>query len=202
MMRADRRFSRTLTGLVAGVDEAGRGPLAGPVMVAAVILDPARPIRGLDDSKALSAKQRETLDARIRERALAYSVVAVEVEEIDRINILQASLVGMSRALRALTRVPDIALIDGNQLPRELPCLAHAIVDGDALEPAISAASILAKVARDAHMRELDARFPGYDFAVHKGYATAAHRAALERLGPCAQHRRSFMPMKQMEFAI
>lgn len=197
-----QRLSKTLSGLIAGVDEAGRGPLAGPVMVAAVILDPARPIRGLDDSKALSAKQREKLDARIRERALAWSIVAVEVDEIDRINILQASLVGMSRALRTLARVPDVALIDGNQLPRELPCPAHAIIDGDALEPAISAASILAKVARDAHMRELDARFPGYDFAIHKGYATAAHRAALERLGPCEQHRRSFMPMRQMELVL
>ena len=197
-----QRLSKTLSGLIAGVDEAGRGPLAGPVMVAAVILDPARPIRGLDDSKALSAKQREKLDARIRERALAWSIVAVEVDEIDRINILQASLVGMARALRTLARVPDVALIDGNQLPRELPCPAHAIIDGDALEPAISAASILAKVARDAHMRELDARFPGYDFAIHKGYATAAHRAALERLGPCEQHRRSFMPMRQMELVL
>lgn len=202
MMRADRRFSRTLTGIIAGVDEAGRGPLAGPVVVAAVILDPARPIRGLDDSKALSAKEREKLDARIRERALAWSIVAVEVEEIDRINILQASLTGMSRALRALARAPDVALIDGNQLPRDLPCPAHALVDGDALEPAISAASILAKVARDAHMRELDTRYPGYEFAQHKGYGTPAHLAALDRLGPCAEHRRSFMPMKQMQLAF
>jgi ribonuclease HII len=202
MMRADRRLSRTLSGLVAGVDEAGRGPLAGPVMVAAVILDPARPIRGLDDSKALSAKQREKLDARIRERALAYSIVAVDVDEIDRINILQASLVGMTRALHMLARMPDFALIDGNMLPRELPCPGHAIVDGDALEPAISAASILAKVARDRLMADLDMQHPGYGFARHKGYPTAEHFAAIERLGPCVHHRRSFMPIKQMQLVF
>lgn len=183
--------------LVAGVDEAGRGPLAGPVVVAAVILDPARPIAGLADSKVLSPARREKLAAEIRLRALAFSVIEVGVAEIDELNILQASLVGMSRALHALTPQAVLALIDGNKLPRDLPCAAKAIVDGDALEPAIGAASILAKVARDARMRELDALHPGYGFAVHKGYPTSAHRAALERLGPCAEHRRSFAPVKQ-----
>jgi len=189
--------------LVAGVDEAGRGPLAGPVFVAAVILAPSRPrIRGLADSKALSAKQREKLDLKIRERALAFSVVEIGVDEIDRINILQASLLGMSRALAALVPCAHRALIDGNQLPRELPCPARAIVDGDALEPAISAASILAKVARDRLMTQLDAAHPGYGFARHKGYGTPEHLAALDRMGPCALHRRSFMPVKQMQLVL
>jgi len=183
--------------LIAGVDEAGRGPLAGPVVVAAVILDPARPIEGLADSKVLTPARREQLAVEIRAYALAFSVVEVGVTEIDQLNILHASLTGMSRALRALARAPQLALIDGNKLPRDLPCTGRAIVDGDALEPAISAASILAKVARDARMCELDALFPGYGFAIHKGYPTAAHRAALERLGPCEQHRRSFAPVKQ-----
>lgn len=183
--------------LTAGVDEAGRGPLAGPVVVAAVILDPARPIAGLADSKVLSLARREALALEIRAHAFAFSVVEIGVAEIDELNILRASLTGMSRALRALARMPQLALIDGNQLPRDLPCAGRAIVDGDALEPAISAASILAKVARDARMCELDALHPGYGFAVHKGYPTPAHRAALERLGPCEQHRRSFAPVKQ-----
>ena len=183
--------------LIAGVDEAGRGPLAGPVVVAAVILDPARPIAGLADSKALSPARREKLAVEIRACALAFSVIEIGVAEIDELNILQASLTGMARALRALAPSPRLALIDGNKLPRDLPCAGRAIVDGDALEPAIGAASILAKVARDARMRELDALHPGYGFAVHKGYPTAAHRAALERLGPCAQHRRSFAPVRQ-----
>ena len=189
--------------LVAGVDEAGRGPLAGPVVVAAVILDPSKPrIRGLADSKILSAKQRERLDVHIRERALAFSVVEIDVEEIDRINILQATLVGMARALARLSPGPALALIDGNQLPRELPCPARAIVDGDALEPAISAASILAKVARDRLMTALDAQHPGYGFARHKGYATAEHFAAIERLGPCIHHRRSFSPIRQLNLFV
>ncbi|MBS0566632.1 MAG: ribonuclease HII [Proteobacteria bacterium] len=186
-----------LSALIAGVDEAGRGPLAGPVVVAAVILDPARPIAGLADSKVLSPARREKLAVEIRARALAFSIIEVGVEEIDSLNILHASLAGMSRALRALTPQARFALIDGNKLPRDLPCAGRAIVDGDALEPAIGAASILAKVARDARMRELDGQFPGYGFAQHKGYPTAAHRAALERLGPCAQHRRSFAPVRQ-----
>jgi len=183
---------------IAGVDEAGRGPLAGPVVVAAVILDPAQPIAGLADSKTLSPARRETLALAIRAHALAWSVIEVGVAEIDTLNILHASLAGMSRALRALTPAADFALIDGNKLPPDLPCAGRAIVDGDALEPAIGAASILAKVARDARMRELDAQYPGYGFAVHKGYPTAAHRAALTRLGPSPQHRRSFAPVRQL----
>ena len=183
--------------LVAGVDEAGRGPLAGPVVVAAVILNPARPIVGVADSKVLTPARREKLAVEIRAHALAFSVVEIGVAEIDALNILQASLTGMSRALRALALQPRLALIDGNKLPRDLPCEGRAIVDGDALEPAISAASILAKVARDARMCELDALHPGYGFAVHKGYPTPAHRAALERLGPCTEHRRTFAPVRQ-----
>lgn len=180
----------------AGVDEAGRGPLAGPVVVAAVILDPARPIAGLDDSKKLSEKRREVLFPLIRERALAQCVIAVEAGEIDRVNIFQATMAGMCRALRGLAIQPALALIDGNRLPRDLPCAGRAIVGGDALEPAISAASILAKVTRDHLMVALDATWPGYGFAIHKGYPTPAHLAALKRLGPCPQHRRSFAPVR------
>ena len=181
---------------IAGVDEAGRGPLAGPVLVAAVILDPARVIVGLADSKCLSAPRREALELLILRDALAWAVVAVEVEEIDRINILQATLVGMQRALESLSMMPMLALIDGNQLPRELPCPARTIVGGDASEPAISAASILAKVHRDRMMRSLDPQYPGYGFAQHKGYSCPSHLAALQRLGPCAIHRRSFAPVR------
>ena len=181
---------------IAGVDEAGRGPLAGPVVVAAVILDPARVIVGLADSKCLSAPRREALELLILRDALAWAVVAVEVEEIDRINILQATLVGMQRALESLSMMPMLALIDGNQLPRELPCPARTIVGGDASEPAISAASILAKVHRDRMMRSLDPQYPGYGFAQHKGYSCPSHLAALQRLGPCAIHRRSFAPVR------
>lgn len=182
--------------LVAGVDEAGRGPLAGPVVVAAVILNKRRRIKGLDDSKKLSAAKREQLFPLIIERAVAYSVIVIDREEIDRINIFQATMVGMTRALLGLTPAATQALIDGNQLPKNLPCPARAIVDGDALEPAISAASILAKVSRDRLMVAMDAHYPGYGFADHKGYSTPAHLAALQRLGPCAEHRRSFAPVK------
>lgn len=181
--------------LTAGVDEAGRGPLAGPVAVAAVILDPQRPIAGLGDSKALTARRREALFDTIRERALAWHIEHVQVEEIDRINILQATLQGMARVLHALTPNAELALIDGNRLPPSLPCPARAIVQGDALEPAISAASILAKVSRDRHMLALDRTYPGYGFAVHKGYPVPAHLDALRRLGPCREHRRSFAPV-------
>ena len=183
--------------LVAGVDEAGRGPLAGPVAVAAVILDPRRPIAGLDDSKKLSEAKREKLYPLIVERALAWHVVLVEVEEIDRINIFQATMTGMRRALENLAPCAHEALIDGNYVPKALPCPARAIVGGDALEPAISAASILAKVSRDRYMAALDTVHPGYGFAVHKGYPTPAHLEALERLGPCVQHRRSFGPVSR-----
>uniref|UniRef100_A0A0S6Z198 Ribonuclease HII n=1 Tax=Mizugakiibacter sediminis TaxID=1475481 RepID=A0A0S6Z198_9GAMM len=177
------------------MDEAGRGPLAGPVAVAAVILDPARPIDGLADSKRLSETQRDALYPLIVERALAYAVVLVEVAEIDRHNIFRATMRGMARAVAQLARVPHEVLVDGNKVPGDLPCPARAIVDGDALEPAISAASILAKVTRDRHMRALDARHPGYGFARHKGYGTPEHLEALARLGPCPEHRRSFAPV-------
>jgi len=181
--------------LVAGVDEAGRGPLAGPVVVAAVILDPVRRINGLADSKVLTPERREVLAARIRERAIAFSVVAIDVHDIDRINIFHATMLGMSRALAALNPAPTLALIDGNQLPKDLPCAARAIVGGDASERAISAASIIAKVARDQMMCEFDVVHPGYGFAQHKGYSTPEHFAALQRLGPCSIHRRSFAPV-------
>ncbi|MGY3229631.1 ribonuclease HII [Luteibacter sp. HA06] len=183
--------------IVAGVDEAGRGPLAGPVVIAAVILDPARPIRGLNDSKQLAEDVREKLYGRIVERALAWTVIFVEREEIDRINIFQATMVGMTRSLMGLSLAPQMALIDGNRLPRTLPCEARAVIGGDATEPAISAASILAKVSRDRHMHALDAEHPGYGFARHKGYGVPEHLEALGRLGPCVAHRRSFAPVKR-----
>ncbi|MGH8190017.1 MAG: ribonuclease HII [Rhodanobacteraceae bacterium] len=181
---------------LAGVDEAGCAPLAGPVVVAAVILDPARRINGLDDSKLLPEATREKLYGRIVERALAWSVVAVDAREIDRVNIFHARMAGMSRALQELACAPKYALIDGNRLPRVLPCPARAVVEGDALAPAISAASIIAKVTRDRIMRELDVTWPGYGFAQHKGYPTPAHQEALRRLGACPEHRRSYAPVR------
>lgn len=184
--------------LVAGVDEAGRGPLAGPVVVAAVILDPARPIRGLDDSKYLGEERRGLLEPRIRERALAFSVIEIGVGEIDRLNIFQATMLGMSRALEALALPPGLAIVDGNHLPKQLRCPGRAVVGGDASEPAISAASILAKVARDRLMTALDDVHPGYGFARHKGYPTPEHLDCLNRLGPCPQHRRSFAPVRAL----
>lgn len=180
--------------LIAGVDEAGRGPLAGPVLAAAVILDPARPITGLADSKTLGAARRERLAGEIRARALAWALGRAEVEEIDRLNILQAALLAMQRAVAALPLIPDQVLVDGNRCPR-LTCPCQAIVRGDATVPAIGAASILAKVARDAELRRLHDRYPVYHFAQHKGYPTAAHRDALRRYGPCPEHRRSFAPV-------
>jgi ribonuclease HII len=196
------RVRRTVTDLppgtiVAGVDEAGRGPLAGPVVVAAVILDPARPIRGLD-SKYLSEERRGVLEPRIRERALAYSVIEVSVSDIDRLNIFQATMHGMSSALAALALLPQLALIDGNRLPKQLCCPARAVIGGDASEPSISAASILAKVARDRRMTALDALHPGYGFARHKGYPTPEHLESLARIGPCEHHRRSFAPVRAL----
>jgi ribonuclease HII len=187
--------------LIAGVDEAGRGPLAGPVVAAAVILDPQRPITGLRDSKLLSAPARDRLAAEIRTHALAWAVAQSDVAEIDTLNILQATLLAMRRAVDALSIVPDEALIDGNHCPK-LAIRARAIVKGDRTVPAISAASILAKTARDALLVELDARYPGYGFAQHKGYGTAVHLAALERHGPCAAHRRSFAPVAQTTLAF
>jgi len=194
-LNVTRQLARDL--IVAGVDEAGRGPLAGPVVVSAVILDPERPIRGLNDSKQLDEATREKLYGRIVERALAWTVIFVEREEIDRINIFQATMVGMTRSLMGLSLAPQMALIDGNRLPRTLPCEARAVIGGDATEPAISAASILAKVSRDRHMHTLDAVHPGYGFARHKGYAVPEHMEALDRLGPCHAHRRSFAPVKR-----
>ncbi|MGY3040385.1 ribonuclease HII [Rhodanobacter sp. TND4EL1] len=181
---------------VAGVDEAGRGPLAGPLAVAAVILHPDRPIAGLNDSKKLGHAKRETLYPLIIERAVAWCVVLVEPDEIDRLNIFQATMTGMSRAVAGLAPGAHEAWVDGNKLPKDLPCPGRAIVGGDALEPAISAASILAKVSRDRLMVAMEQLHPGYGFAVHKGYPTPAHLAALRRLGPCPQHRRSFAPVR------
>lgn len=189
---------KTADGLrVAGVDEAGRGPLAGPVVAAAVILDEANPIVGLADSKVLSPAKREELAALIRERALAWAIAEAQVEEIDRLNILQATLLAMQRAVAGLCIAPDMVLVDGNQLP-SLACEARAIVKGDATVPAISAASILAKVARDRTMNELEDECPGYGFSRHKGYPTRDHVAALERLGVSRHHRRSFSPVRNL----
>lgn len=180
--------------LVAGVDEAGRGPLAGPVVAAAVILNPLHPIAGLADSKQLSARQRERLDAQIRAHALCVALGQASVAEIDQLNILQATLLAMRRAVDGLRLMPDLVQVDGNQLPR-LPMRAQAIVGGDRLVAAISAASIVAKVARDQYCAELHARWPDYGFDRHKGYGTAAHLLALQRLGPSPAHRRSFAPV-------
>lgn len=181
---------------MAGVDEAGRGPLAGPVVVAAVILNPDRPLDGLGDSKKLSAARREELAPLIRESALAWAVVEVPPADIDRINILRATLQGMRQAVERLAVPPALALVDGNRLP-DLPCRARAIVGGDGLEPAISAASILAKVTRDEIMRTLHRQYPRYGFDRHKGYPTAEHLELLALHGPCPEHRRSFAPVRQ-----
>ncbi len=182
---------------VAGVDEVGRGPLAGPVVAAAVILDPNRPIEGLVDSKKISEKKRERLALEIREKALAWALGRAEVEEIDTINILQASLLAMKRAVERLPLAPHRALIDGNRCP-QMDCPAEAIIRGDATVDVISAASIIAKVARDQEMIELDTLYPGYGLARHKGYPTKMHIAALEELGVAHIHRRSFGPVKRL----
>ena len=179
-------------GLVAGVDEAGRGPLAGPVVAAAVILDDLHPIAGLADSKKLTAARREALFDEIRARALCFSIAEASVEEIDRLNILQATLLAMRRAVLGLRLKPKMVLVDGNRLPT-LDIPAEAIVKGDALVPAISAASILAKVMRDRMMRAYAEEYPEYGFDKHKGYGTAAHTEAILRYGPCPLHRRSFL---------
>lgn len=181
--------------LIAGVDEVGCGPLAGPVVAAAVILDPKRQIRGLADSKQLSQVLRETLAVRIRERSLACALGRAEVWEIDHLNIRQASFLAMRRAVAALGVRPARVLVDGNLLP-EMPCPAEALPGGDALKPCISAASIIAKVARDAEMLTWHEIYPNYGFDKHKGYATAVHRAALDRYGPCPLHRHSFSPIR------
>lgn len=181
--------------LAAGVDEAGRGPLAGPVYAACVVLDPTRPIFGLADSKALTALRRERLADEIRARALAWAIAEASVEEIDRLNILHATMLAMQRAVAGLGMSPDEVLIDGNRCPA-LAVPARAVVRGDATVAAISAASILAKTLRDTLMEQLDTRHPGYGFAVHKGYPTAAHLAALRAQGISAVHRRSFGPVR------
>lgn len=188
---------------IAGVDEAGRGPLAGPVVCAAVILKPRARLPGLDDSKRVCANAREDLFPRIQAQAIAFCVVFIEVDEIDRLNIFHATMEGMRRAVLGPVHAPDRVLVDGNALPRGLPCPADALVGGDGRERAIMAASILAKVSRDRHMVALDALHPGYGFSAHKGYSTPEHLSALERLGPCAQHRRSFAPVtRQYELAL
>lgn len=181
--------------LVAGIDEVGRGPLAGPVVTAAVILDPQRPIAGLADSKKLSEKRREQLEPLIMQHALAWALGRAEPEEIDRINILQATLLAMKRAVDGLSVRPDMALVDGIHAPA-LDCPVTTVIKGDQHEPAIAAASILAKVARDREMRLMDERYPGYGFARHKGYPTRAHQQALIDLGPSEIHRRSFAPVQ------
>lgn len=203
-------------GVVCGVDEAGRGPLAGPVVAAAVILDDRAPILGLDDSKRLSPKRRTELAVQIRQSALAWAVAHATVEEIDRLNILKATMLAMVRALNSIqtsiatsiqanlgvVSAPDplsnrlLALIDGNQLPADLPFPGRAIIGGDAKIPAISAASILAKTDRDQMMGRLALQWPGYGFEIHQGYGTRVHLEALNRLGPCPEHRRSFAPVR------
>ena len=184
-------------GLIAGVDEAGRGPLAGPVVAAAVILDPRRPISGLADSKKLTPLRRERLFDEIRANALCCAVAQATVEEIDRLNILQATLLAMQRAVAGLRLPPVKVLIDGNRLPK-LDVLAEAVVGGDARVAAISAASILAKVQRDRWCAEMDAHWPQYGFAEHKGYGTQAHLQALRTHGACEIHRRSFAPVAEV----
>jgi ribonuclease HII len=182
--------------MICGVDEAGRGPLAGPVVAAAVILDPARPIVGLADSKKLSARKREMLAIEIRDKALAWCVAEASVEEIDAINILQATLLAMRRAVAGLALTPAEVLVDGNRCPQlDLP--VRAIVGGDAMVAEISAASILAKTVRDAGMVALHERYPQYGFARHMGYGTAAHLAALRTHGPCPVHRKTFAPVRE-----
>jgi ribonuclease HII len=189
-----------LKGHVAGVDEAGRGPLAGPVVAAAVILHPGRHVRGLDDSKKLSATRREQLAGDIRAKALAWSVAWADPAEIDALNILAATMLAMRRAIIGLAVTPDGVQIDGNRLPnlwinnRQID--GEAVIGGDALVPAISAASIIAKTTRDRIMVQMDSLYPGYEFARHKGYGTEIHRARLREYGPCEQHRRSFAPVR------
>lgn len=190
-------FEPATVEIICGIDEAGRGPLAGPVCAAAVVLDPTRPITGLNDSKQLSEKKRDTLAPLIREYALAWSVGWASVEEIDAYNIRQANFLAMKRAFKGLRLTPTLALVDGKD-PPPLTCKVTCIIGGDALEPAISAASILAKTARDAVMVDLCAQYPGYGFSQHKGYGSATHIEALRRLGPSPAHRRTFAPVREL----
>ncbi|MEY2853331.1 MAG: hypothetical protein RL030_463 [Pseudomonadota bacterium] len=193
-----------MTTLVAGVDEAGRGPLAGPVFAAAVILDPERPIAGLRDSKQLTPAARERLSVLIREQSLCFGVAWADVEEIDALNILGATLLAMRRAVCLLGRMPGLVIVDGNRLPMLADRAARsvAVVRGDATVPAISAASILAKCARDGLMPAIDSAYPGYRMQQHKGYPTSAHLEALRRLGPSPQHRLSFAPVRELRSAV
>lgn len=190
-------FEPAIAEIICGIDEAGRGPLAGPVCAAAVVLDPARPIAGLNDSKQLSEKMRDALAPLIREHALAWAVGWASVEEIDEYNIRQANFLAMKRAFKGLGLAPTLALVDGKD-PPPLSCKVTCIIGGDALEPAISAASILAKTSRDALMVDLCAQYPGYGFSQHKGYGSASHMEALRRLGPSPVHRRTFAPVRAM----
>lgn len=186
-----------VTGLIAGVDEAGRGPLAGPVVAAAVILDDLKPIKGLADSKVLTAARREKLFDEIRAKALCCSIAQASVQEIEELNILQATLLAMRRAVEGLRLKPVKVLVDGNRIP-VLDVLAEAIVKGDATVPAISAASILAKVTRDRWCAAYDLQYPQYGFAKHKGYGTAEHMAALQAFGACPEHRKTFRPVTEV----
>ena len=183
---------------IAGADEAGRGPLVGSVVAAAVILDPENPIEGLNDSKKLSEKKREKLFVEIKEKALAWAIAECSAQEIDEINILQASLLAMRRAVEKLEIKPDHVLVDGNKVPQGLSMSCDAVVGGDAIHPEISAASILAKVTRDHEMVELDQKYPQYGFAKHKGYPTKAHFEAIAQHGVIAEHRRSFGPVRKV----
>ncbi|MGO3891265.1 MAG: ribonuclease HII [Paenalcaligenes sp.] len=196
-MNADLSQLLQSSGLVAGVDEAGRGPLAGPVFAAAVILDPNRPIEGLTDSKKLTPKKRDQLAELIREQALAWSISSASREEIDDINILQATMLAMRRACEALPAKPELILIDGNRVPEGLSAPARAVVKGDSQVQAISAASILAKTARDAACLQMHELYPEYAFDQHKGYGTALHSERLQEFGPCPEHRRSFAPVQR-----
>ena len=189
----DQQFRDACHGVVCGVDEAGRGPLAGPVYAAAVILLPDRPIEGLNDSKKLSEKKREALYDVIVDRAVAYCIASASVEEIEQYNILGATYLAMTRAVQGLSIKPDLALIDGNRIPPKLGVAAQTVVKGDAQSESIAAASILAKVTRDRLLIDMDVKYPQYGFAVHKGYGTAAHTAALKEYGPCPEHRPSFL---------
>jgi len=192
----EARAAKTIVGLIAGVDEAGRGPLAGPVVAAAVILDRKRIPKGLNDSKQMTAEAREEAYDRIMACAIV-GVGEASVDEIDLVNIRQATHFAMARAIRALAQTPAFALVDGNDAPA-LPCRCDTIVDGDARSVSIAAASIIAKVTRDRIMRALHAEHPGYGWVNNKGYATEEHREALNRLGPCVHHRRSFAPVYQI----
>ncbi|QBQ56548.1 ribonuclease HII [Nitrosococcus wardiae] len=194
-------FQSEVQGWIAGVDEVGRGPLAGPVVAAAVILDPQYPIAGVKDSKQLTPLARERLAALIQAQAVAWALGRAEVEEIEQLNIFWASLLAMERAVAALSEAPSLVLVDGKHCP-SAACPVRAVVKGDQKIVAIAAASIVAKVARDAEMIALEKRYPGYGFGTHKGYPTRAHLAALEKLGPCPIHRRSFRAVKEIAFLV